>query len=107
MHPAMTHPHCQTCSFWDQAHGLERTSLGAIAPCTRHAPRHFHLETIALTGSPPDLQAFLNHDNCIDDLQIPMAIWPYTSRNQMCGDYKPCDLEEGVRRHRMQSAPLL
>jgi hypothetical protein len=39
-------------------------------------------------------------------MQLPMAIWPYTGRNQLCGDYQPCDLEENVRRNKHRSAPL-
>jgi hypothetical protein len=40
-------------------------------------------------------------------MQVPMALWPYTNRNQICGDYKPCDLEENVRRCRQRATPLI
>jgi hypothetical protein len=97
--------HCHTCAFWDQTHGLEMTNLGAIAPCTRHAPDHFERQHVELTtaglafGSHPPSQE-------LSDMQLPMAIWPYTGSNQICGDYQPCDLEENVRRNRVRSAPL-
>lgn len=92
--------HCQTCSHWDQAHGLEMTTLGPIAPCTRHAPAHFLLESAALTFASDPARGNLS------EMEIPMAIWPYTGRNQICGEYQPCDLEESVRRNRVRSAPL-
>ena len=41
------------------------------------------------------------------NMQVPMAIWPFTSRNQICGDYQPCNLEESVRRSRLRAAPLI
>lgn len=97
--------HCQTCSHWDQASGLEMTNLGAIAPCTRHAPAHFNFERVELTGAALNFSAY-PVSNAISDMQIPMAIWPYTGRNQICGDYQPCDLEESARRTRLRSAPI-
>jgi hypothetical protein len=39
-------------------------------------------------------------------MEIPMALWPYTARNQICGEYQPCELEESARRSRMRAAPL-
>jgi len=97
---------CQTCTHWDQTHGLEMTNLGAIAPCTRYAPSHFTLRTVELTtaglrfSSEPE-------STVLSKMDLPMAIWPYTGRNQICGDYQPCDLEENVRRNRLRAAPLV
>lgn len=105
MFHAMKTQHCQTCSHWDQASGLEMTNLGAIAPCTRHAPAHFNFERVELTGAALNFSAY-PVSNAISDMQIPMAIWPYTGRNQICGDYQPCDLEESARRTRLRSAPI-
>lgn len=101
----MNTQHCQTCAYWDQSHGLEMTSLGAIAPCTRHAPSHFSLETVEISGAALNFVASPANHN-VAGMQIPVAIWPYTGRNQICGDYQPCDLEESARRTRMRSAPL-
>ena len=101
----MNTQHCQTCAHWDQAHGMDMTNLGAIAPCTRHAPSHFSLETVELTGAALNFAAFpANHT--LSEMEIPMAVWPYTGRNQICGDYQPCDLEESARRVKLRSAPL-
>jgi hypothetical protein len=100
------HQHCQTCAYWDQAHGLEMTSLGAIAPCTRHAPSHFSLESIELTGAALNFNSYPASQQSLSEMEIPMALWPYTARNQICGDYQPCELEESARRSRMRAAPL-
>ncbi len=43
----------------------------------------------------------------LSDMQVPMALWPYTGRNQVCGDYQPCNLEENARRSRLRAAPLI
>jgi hypothetical protein len=40
------------------------------------------------------------------ELQIPIAIWPYTTANHVCGDYLPCDLEENARRNKLRAAPV-
>jgi hypothetical protein len=40
------------------------------------------------------------------ELQLPIAIWPYTAGNQACGDYLPCDLEENARRNKLRAAPI-
>ncbi len=97
--------HCQTCSYWDQGHGLEMTNLGAIAPCIRHAPAHYAVKAVELTGAErrfsPEAAAPV-----LAELELPVALWPYTGQNQICGEYQPCDLEENVRRHRLQAAPL-
>lgn len=98
--------HCQTCSFWDEVHGLEMTSLGAIAPCIRHAPTHFSVETVALTGAAMTVSAHPN-GHTLSEMTLPIALWPYTSRNQICGEYQPCDLEENARRNKHRSAPLI
>lgn len=98
---AMNTQHCQTCSYWDQNHSLEPTPLGPLAPCTRHAPTHFRLERINLASAS---RAFLADSQ--SELQVPVAVWPYTNRNQICGDYQPCDLEEGARRNKLRTAPL-
>ena len=103
----MNNQHCQTCAYWDQAHGLEMTSLGPVAPCTRHAPRHFSVESIALTGTAMHFSAYPAEQQALSNMEIPMAVWPYTGRNQICGDYHPCDLEESARRSRMRAAPLV
>ena len=97
--------HCHTCTFWDQAHGLEMTSLGAIAPCTRHAPAHFSVERVELSGAALNFAPYPNGQDS-SAMQLPIAIWPYTGRNQICGDYQPCDLEENARRSRLRAAPL-
>ncbi|MFM2080584.1 MAG: hypothetical protein RLZZ219_1266 [Cyanobacteriota bacterium] len=101
----MNSQHCQTCSHWDQTHGLEMTSLGAIAPCTRHAPSQVRFETVELTGAALNF-ATNPATHALSEMQIPMAVWPYTSRNQICGEYQPCDLEESARRTRLRSAPI-
>lgn len=96
---------CQTCSYWDQGHGLEMTNLGAIAPCIRHAPAHFAVKTVELTAA----GLTFSHTACspvLTEMELPVAIWPYTGQNQICGEYQPCDLEENVRRNRLRSAPL-
>jgi len=102
----MNNQHCQTCAHWDQAHGLEMTNMGPIAPCTRHAPAHFSLESIELTGAAMNFSAY-PVSQALTDMEVPMAVWPYTGRNQICGDYQPCELEESARRSRMRSAPLV
>jgi hypothetical protein len=102
----MNTQHCQTCSYWDQAHGLEMTSVGAIAPCTRHAPNLFTLESVEISEAAQHFSGYSAGDG-LSAMQVPMALWPYTSRNQICGDYKPCDLEENARRSRLRAAPLI
>ncbi len=82
------------------------TSLGAIAPCTRHAPNQFTLENVELSEAAQHFSSYPGGDG-LSDMQVPMALWPYTGRNQICGDYKPCDLEENVRRSRMRAVPLI
>jgi hypothetical protein len=101
----MNTQHCQTCTFWDQAHGLEMTSLGAIAPCTRHAPAHFSVESVELSGAALNFAAYPSGQDR-GAMQVPIALWPYTGRHQICGDYQPCDLEENARRSRQRAAPL-
>lgn len=101
----MNTQHCQTWAYWDQSHGLKMTSLGPIAPCTRHASGHFRIETVDLTGAALNF-AMCPANHTLSEMQIPVAIWPYTRRNQICGEYQPCDLEESARRTRMRSAPL-
>ena len=102
----MNTQHCQTCSFWDQAHGLEMTSLGAIAPCTRRSPKLFSLESVEISEAAQHFCGYSAGDGH-SNMQVPMAIWPFTSRNQICGDYQPCNLEESVRRSRLRAAPLI
>ena len=102
----MNTQHCQTCSYWDQAHGLEITSLGAIAPCTRHSPNLFSLQSVEISEAAQHFSGYAA-GNGLSDMQVPMALWPFTSRNHICGDYKPCDLEENARRTRMRAAPLI
>ena len=102
----MNTTHCQTCTYWDQAHGLEMTSLGAIAPCTRRAPTLFSLESVEISEAAHHFAAIAGGDG-LGTMEIPMAIWPYTDRNQTCGEYQPCDLEESARRNRMRSVPLI
>ena len=101
----MNTQHCQTCSFWDQSHGLEMTNHGAIAPCIRHSPAHFRLEHVDLTAAALN---FTSHPSSrsLSQMELPIALWPYTGCNQICGDYQPCDLEENVRRNRHRAAPL-
>ena len=101
----MNTQHCQTCSFWDQAHGLEMTSLGAIAPCIRHAPAHYAVEKVDLNGAALNFGAYPN-GHSLSQMELPIAIWPYTARTQICGEYQPCDLEENVRRNKHRAAPL-
>ncbi|MEB3306767.1 MAG: hypothetical protein VKK98_01305 [Cyanobacteriota bacterium] len=96
---------CQTCSHWDQNHGLEMTNLGSIAPCTRHAPSRFALTMVELSSAGLTFSAD-PPARVPAEMELPMAIWPYTGRNQICGDYQPCDLEENVRRNRQRAAPL-
>lgn len=99
---------CQTCSFWDQGHGLEMTNLGAIAPCTRHAPAHYAVKSVELTAAGISFSQGNGNGNAVlTEMELPMAVWPYTGRNQICGEYQPCDLEENVRRNRLRSAPLI
>jgi len=102
----MSTQHCQTCCFWDQAHGLEITSLGAIAPCTRRAPNLFSLESVEISEAAQHFSGYAAGDG-LSDMQVPMALWPFTNRNQICGDYQPCNLEENARRTRMRAAPLI
>ena len=102
----MNTQHCQTCSYWDQSHGLEMTSLGAIAPCTRHAPNLFTLERFEISEAAQHFSPYPGGDG-LSDMQVPMALWPYTGRNQICGDYQPCNLEENARRSRLRAAPLI
>lgn len=101
----MNTQHCQTCSYWDQSHGLEMTSLGSIAPCIRHAPAHYNLETVQMSGAAMNFSTYPSSPDH-STMQLPIALWPYTGRNQICGDYQPCDLEENARRSRLRSAPL-
>lgn len=101
----MNTQHCQTCAYWDQSHGLEMTSLGAIAPCIRHAPAHYSVENVELSGAAMSFSAYPNTQD-LSRMQLPVALWPYTSRNQICGEYHPCDLEENARRSRLRAAPL-
>jgi hypothetical protein len=82
------------------------TSLGAIAPCTRHAPNLFTLEGVEISEAAQHFCGYTAGDG-LSDMQVPMALWPFTSRNQICGDYKPCDLEENARRSRLRAAPLI
>lgn len=96
---------CQTCSYWDQGHGLEMTNFGAIAPCTRHAPAHYAVKSVELTAAGISFGQG-NGNTVLTEMELPMAVWPYTGRNQICGEYQPCDLEENVRRNRLRSAPL-
>ena len=96
---------CQTCSYWDQGHGLEMTNLGAIAPCTRDAPAHYTVQSVELTAAGISFGQG-NGSTVLTEMELPVAVWPYTSRNQICGEYQPCDLEENVRRNRLRSAPL-
>ncbi|MEB3353784.1 MAG: hypothetical protein VKM34_06070 [Cyanobacteriota bacterium] len=96
---------CQTCTYWDQGHGLEMTNLGAIAPCTRHAPAHFAVKAVSLTAA--GLTFGPNHTTAVlTEMELPVAVWPYTGHNQICGEYHPCDLDETVRRNRLRAAPL-
>ena len=100
--------HCQTCSYWDQTHGLEMTNLGAIAPCIRHAPAHYAVQAVELTAAGISFgQGDANGSAVLTEMELPMAVWPYTGRNQICGEYQPCDLEENVRRNRQRCAPLV
>ena len=80
--------------------------MGAIAPCTRHAPNLFTLESVEISEAAQHFSGYSAGDG-LSDMQVPMALWPFTGRNQICGDYKPCDLEENVRRCRMRAAPLI
>jgi hypothetical protein len=82
------------------------TSLGAIAPCTRHAPNQFTLESVELSEAAQQFSGYSAGDG-LGAMHVPMALWPFTSRNQICGDYKPCDLEENARRSRMRAVPLI
>jgi len=102
----MNKQHCQTCTYWDQAHGLEMTPLGAVAPCIRHAPNQFTLESVEISQAAQHFTPYPGDDG-MSAMQLPMALWPFTSRNQSCGEYKPCDLEESARRCRMRAAPLM
>ena len=104
--PAMNTKHCQNCIHWDQANGLENTNLGAVAPCTCHAPRHFSLEAVEISGAALAFSGYGNNHS-ISEMELPMGLWPYTTRNQSCGSYQPCDLEESARRTRMRAAPLI
>jgi uncharacterized membrane protein YgdD (TMEM256/DUF423 family) len=96
---------CQTCTYWDQSHGLEMTSLGAIAPCTRHAPTHFAVKMVELSAGGLSFSGN-PMGKALSEMELPMAIWPFTGSNHICGDYQPCDLEENVRRNRQRAAPL-
>jgi hypothetical protein len=40
-------------------------------------------------------------------MRLPMAVWPYTSASNYCGDFYPCDLDECVRRSQNRAAPLV
>ena len=102
----MSTQHCQTSCIWDQAHGLENTSLGASAPCTRRAPNLFSLESVEISEAAQHFSGYAAGDG-LSDMQVPMALWPFTNRNQICGDYQPCNLEENARRTRMRAAPLI
>lgn len=101
----MNTQHCHTCTFWDQSHGLEMTSLGSIAPCIRRAPAHYSLESVELSGAALNFAPYPNSQS-LAAMQLPIALWPYTGRNQICGEYQPCDLEENARRSRLRPAPL-
>lgn len=101
----MNTQHCQTCSFWDQTHGLEMTSLGSIAPCIRHAPAHYSVERVDISGAGLNFAAYPEAQD-VSAMHLPMAVWPYTGRNQICGEYQPCDLEENARRNRLRAAPI-
>lgn len=105
-HLAMNTQHCQTCAYWDQSHGLEMTTLGAIAPCIRHAPAHYSVESVELNGAALNFAPYPAGQG-LSAMQLPMAVWPYTGRNQICGEYQPCDLEENARRNKHRSAPLV
>jgi len=96
---------CQTCTYWDQSHGMDMTNLGSIAPCTRHAPTHFAVKMVELTSGGLTFSAN-PIAQVLTEMELPVALWPYTGRTQICGEYHPCDLEENVRRNRQQAAPL-
>ena len=102
---AMNTQHCHTCAYWDQSHGLDMTSLGSIAPCIRRAPAHYSLESVELSGAALNFAPYPNSQS-LAAMQLPIALWPYTGRNQICGEYQPCDLEENARRSRLRPAPL-
>jgi hypothetical protein len=101
--------HCHTCHYWDTAQRLERTNFGDLAPCTRSAPSHYSVASVLLRWSSQEVRQ-PNRGNLAaetaGELQIPIAIWPYTAANQACGDYLPCDLEENARRNKLRAAPV-
>lgn len=102
--------HCQTCRFWDSSQRLEQTNLGDLAPCTRKSPTHYSVASV-LFRSPVRLIASSGAPELSSDplaeLQIPMAIWPYTAAMHACGEYHPCDLEENARRNKLRAGPLV
>lgn len=102
--------HCQTCRFWDSAQRLEHTNLGDLAPCTRTAPSHYTVASVLFRASPRLIASSAPSQLTSDplaELQIPMALWPYTGARQACGDYLPCDLEENARRNKLRSGPMV
>lgn len=102
--------HCQTCRFWDSSQRLEHTNLGDLAPCTRSAPGHYSVASVLFRSQPrliaKSSSAQLSTDP-LAELQIPLAIWPYTAALQACGEYLPCDLEENARRNKLRAGPLV
>ena len=101
--------HCQTWHYWDASQRLERTNLGDLAPCTRSAPSHYSVASVLLRWSSRVVQHPSRDDLAPEtaaELQIPIAIWPYTAANQACGDYLPCDLEENAKRNKLRAAPI-
>jgi hypothetical protein len=101
--------HCHTCHYWDASQRLEHTSFGDLAPCTRSAPNHYSLANVLLQWTTRIVRQSSRIDlapDTADELQIPIAIWPYTAANQACGDYLPCDLEENARRNKLRAAPI-
>ena len=101
--------HCQTCHYWDNSQRLEHTNFGDLAPCTRSAPSHYSVASVLLRWTSRMGREPTRNDlgpGTVGELQIPIAIWPYTAANQACGDYLPCDLEENARRNKLRAAPI-
>jgi hypothetical protein len=97
---------CTNCTFWDQSNVLQMSSLGSIAPCTRHSPNRYSLQKVDLTQAMHDSLPFGDADVGLH-MRLPMAVWPYTSASNYCGDFYPCDLDECVRRSQNRAAPLV